>query len=202
MSIVIGERDPSVTRASTCVAARGCPGGQGLGLPHERRDVTFSLGRADPAVRTCQLRHRNTFCVSVGEVGTSPDAPGAWCRTQQEDFMASGSGMSRRDLNRNGRLERLRVLVQASNAIVGIDLAGGKRMVVVTDHDSKVSAGSARPLLRAPRNQLTAGHIVHRTSARSDTVNTGPRHVSRVARRRSYRLLVRAPVEGPADHGR
>jgi hypothetical protein len=38
------------------------------------------------------------------------------------------------------RLERLRALVPVTNAIVGIDLAGKKQMVVVTDHDSKVIA--------------------------------------------------------------
>jgi transposase len=37
-------------------------------------------------------------------------------------------------------LERLRVLVRVGNAIVGIDLADAKQMVVVTDHDSKVLA--------------------------------------------------------------
>jgi hypothetical protein len=35
-------------------------------------------------------------------------------------------------------LDRLRVLVPVANAIVGIDLADKKQMVVVTDHDSKV----------------------------------------------------------------
>jgi transposase len=54
--------------------------------------------------------------------------------------MGNGSGVSRGDRNRNARLERLRALVPVSNAIVGIDLAGGKQMVVVTDHDSKVIA--------------------------------------------------------------
>ena len=56
--------------------------------------------------------------------------------------MGNGSGVSRGDRNRNARLERLRVraLVPVTNAIVGIDLAGGKQMVVVTDHDSKVIA--------------------------------------------------------------
>ncbi|MET8353448.1 IS110 family transposase [Micromonospora sp. NPDC005206] len=48
--------------------------------------------------------------------------------------------MSRGDRNRNARLARLRVLVPSSNAIVGIDLADKKQMVVVTDHDSKVLA--------------------------------------------------------------
>src|SRR6266567_8726114 len=55
-------------------------------------------------------------------------------------FMGNGSGVSRGDRNRNARLERLRALVPATNAIVGIDLAGKKQMVVVTDHDSKVIA--------------------------------------------------------------
>jgi transposase len=54
--------------------------------------------------------------------------------------MANGSGVSRGDRNRNARLARLRVLVPTTNAIVGIDLADSKQMVVVTDHDSKVLA--------------------------------------------------------------
>jgi transposase len=54
--------------------------------------------------------------------------------------MGNGSGVSRGDRNRNARLARLRVLVPATNAIVGIDLADNKQMVVVTDHDSKVLA--------------------------------------------------------------
>jgi hypothetical protein len=54
--------------------------------------------------------------------------------------MGTGSGVSRGDRNRNARLERLRALVPVTNAIVGIDLAGGKQMVVVTGHDSKVIA--------------------------------------------------------------
>ena len=54
--------------------------------------------------------------------------------------MGNGSGVSRGDRNRNARLARLRVLVPSANAIVGIDLADKKQMVVVTDHDSKVLA--------------------------------------------------------------
>jgi transposase len=54
--------------------------------------------------------------------------------------MGNGSGVSRGDRNRNARLARLRVLVPATNAIVGIDLADKKQMLVVTDHDSKVLA--------------------------------------------------------------
>jgi transposase len=54
--------------------------------------------------------------------------------------MNNGSGVSRGDRNRNARLARLRVLVPVENAIVGIDLADKKQMVVVTDHDSKVLA--------------------------------------------------------------
>ena len=54
--------------------------------------------------------------------------------------MGNGSGVSRGDRNRNARLARLRVLVPVGNAVVGIDLADRKQMVVVTDHDSKVLA--------------------------------------------------------------
>jgi transposase len=54
--------------------------------------------------------------------------------------VANGSGVSRGDRNRNARLSRLRALVPLSNAIVGIDLADKKQMVVVCDHDSRVLA--------------------------------------------------------------
>src|SRR5205823_8732047 len=59
---------------------------------------------------------------------------------RRRTFMGNGSGVSRGDRNRNARLARLRVLVPTSNAIVGIDLADAKQMVVVCDHDSKVLA--------------------------------------------------------------
>jgi transposase len=48
--------------------------------------------------------------------------------------------LSRGDRNRNGRLGRLRELLPAGNAIVGIDLAQVKQAAVVTDHDSQVVA--------------------------------------------------------------
>jgi transposase len=54
--------------------------------------------------------------------------------------VANRSGVSRGDRNRNARLARLRGLVPVTNAIVGIDLADAKQMVVVCDHDSKVLA--------------------------------------------------------------
>ena len=54
--------------------------------------------------------------------------------------MGNGSGVSRGDRNRNARLTTLRAAVPTTNAIVGIDLADRKQMVVVTDHDSKVLA--------------------------------------------------------------
>jgi len=54
--------------------------------------------------------------------------------------VSHGNGISRGDRNRNARLARLRELVPVTNAIVGIDLADDKQMVVVTDHDSRVLA--------------------------------------------------------------
>jgi transposase len=54
--------------------------------------------------------------------------------------VGNGSGVSRGDRNRNARLGRLRELVPVRNAIVGIDLADAKQMVVVCDHDSRVLA--------------------------------------------------------------
>jgi transposase len=54
--------------------------------------------------------------------------------------MTHGNGVSRGDRNRNARLGRLRELVPLDHAIVAIDLADKKQMVVVCDHDSKVLA--------------------------------------------------------------
>ena len=54
--------------------------------------------------------------------------------------MSNGSGVSRGDRNRNARLARLREAVPVMIAIVGIDLADAKQMVVVTDHESRVLA--------------------------------------------------------------
>jgi hypothetical protein len=54
--------------------------------------------------------------------------------------VGNGSGLSRGDRNRNARLARLRELVPARNAIVGIDLADAGQAAVVTDHDSRVLA--------------------------------------------------------------
>jgi Transposase IS116/IS110/IS902 family len=54
--------------------------------------------------------------------------------------MSDRSGLSRGDRNRNARLARLRQLLPAENAIVGIDLADDKQAAVVTDHDSRVIA--------------------------------------------------------------
>ena len=54
--------------------------------------------------------------------------------------MVDGTGLSRGDRNRNGRLGRLRALLPAQHAIVGIDLADAKQAAVLCDHDSRVLA--------------------------------------------------------------
>lgn len=54
--------------------------------------------------------------------------------------MNKASQISRGDKSRNARLGRLRELVPITSAIVGIDLADAKQMVVVCDHDSRVLA--------------------------------------------------------------
>src|SRR5215204_7374207 len=54
--------------------------------------------------------------------------------------VVDGTGLSRGDRNRNGRLSRLRELLPVSNAVVGIDLAQVKQAAVVIDHDSQVVA--------------------------------------------------------------
>jgi transposase len=50
-------------------------------------------------------------------------------------FVGNASGISRGDRDRNARLARLRQLVPFESAIVGVDLADKKQMVVVCDHD-------------------------------------------------------------------
>ena len=58
--------------------------------------------------------------------------------------MSDRSGLSRGDRNRNARLARLRQLLPAGNAIVGIDLADDKQAAVVTDHPCQLGrAGSS-----------------------------------------------------------
>jgi transposase len=54
--------------------------------------------------------------------------------------MSDRSGLSRGDRSRTARLARLRQLLPAGNAIVGIGLADDKQAVVVTDHDWRVVA--------------------------------------------------------------
>jgi transposase len=61
-------------------------------------------------------------------------------QNSEEDVVVQGSGLSRGDKRRNARLARLRGLVRADRAIVGIDLADKKQAVVITDHDSRVLA--------------------------------------------------------------
>ncbi len=64
--------------------------------------------------------------------------------------MTNGSGVSRGDRNRNERLGRLRAAVPVTYAIVGIDLADRKQMVVVCDHDSRVLPASGFGARRGP----------------------------------------------------
>ena len=58
----------------------------------------------------------------------------------EEEVVVQGSGLSRGDKRRNARLARLRELVPAGNAILGIDLADQKQVLVLADHDSRVLA--------------------------------------------------------------
>jgi len=62
--------------------------------------------------------------------------------------MSNGNRVSWGDRNRNARLSRLRVLVPVCNAIVGIDLADNKQMVVMTDHDRRSLCGGRSAVRR------------------------------------------------------
>jgi transposase len=54
--------------------------------------------------------------------------------------VGNGSGLSRGDRRRNERLAGLREIVSGDRAVVAVDLADDKQVVVVTDHDSRVLA--------------------------------------------------------------
>jgi transposase len=54
--------------------------------------------------------------------------------------VAHASCLSRGDLRRNARLERLRGVVGRDRAVLAVDLADDKQVVVVCDHDSRVLA--------------------------------------------------------------
>jgi hypothetical protein len=70
--------------------------------------------------------------------------------------MNHGNGVSRGDRNRNARLAKLRAAVPVTNAIVGLDLADRKQMVVVTDHDSK-GAGAPHVSVQGLGSRCRAG---------------------------------------------
>ena len=70
--------------------------------------------------------------------------------------MTNGSGVSRGDRNRNARLVRLRSAVPVTNAIVGIDLADRKQMVVAETEKPRVSSSSTA----ASKPQACAGRQV------------------------------------------
>jgi transposase len=54
--------------------------------------------------------------------------------------VAHASRLSRGDLRRNARLDRLRGVVRRDHAVLAIDLADATQVVVLADHDSKVLA--------------------------------------------------------------
>ena len=65
---------------------------------------------------------------------------GLMSQNSQEDVVVQGSGPSRGDKRRNAKLGVLRELVAVGNAILGIDLAAEKQVLVLADHDSRVLA--------------------------------------------------------------
>jgi transposase len=53
---------------------------------------------------------------------------------------SGGSGMTRGDVRRNARRERLRAVLPRGGAVIGIDLAEEKQAIAVIDHDVRVLA--------------------------------------------------------------
>jgi hypothetical protein len=54
--------------------------------------------------------------------------------------MAHANRLSRGDVRRNARLDRLRRVVSRDHAVLAVDLADDTQVVVVCDHDSRVLA--------------------------------------------------------------
>lgn len=81
--------------------------------------------------------------------------------------MGNASGVSRGDRNRTARLARLRELVPTENAIVGIDLADRKQMVVVCDHDSKVLTRRTLEEIRAEVARIYRSYLPARLAGMS-----------------------------------
>ena len=65
--------------------------------------------------------------------------------------MGKGSGMTRGDVRRNARRERLRGLLPRDGAVIGIDLGEDKQAVAAVDHDVRVLA---RTTVRVPAFRL------------------------------------------------
>jgi transposase len=60
--------------------------------------------------------------------------------------VGKGSGMTRGDLRRNARRERLRAMLPRDGAVIGIDRGGEKQAVAVVDHDVRVLARKTVPV--------------------------------------------------------
>jgi transposase len=54
--------------------------------------------------------------------------------------MAHANRLSRGDVRRNARVDRLRGVVSGDHAVLAVDLADDIQVVVVCDHDSRVLA--------------------------------------------------------------
>ncbi|HEU0041665.1 MAG TPA: hypothetical protein VFQ15_04880 [Jiangellaceae bacterium] len=82
--------------------------------------------------------------------------------------MSNGRGLSRGNDRRNARLARLRGVLPGEHAVLALDLADGKQVFALTDHDSRVLARKTvrcRPwqfgvAIRSGRDQAIAAGFV------------------------------------------
>ena len=65
--------------------------------------------------------------------------------------MAQGSGLTRGDRNRNGRIAALRAVVRRDRAVLAVDLGEDKQVAVLADHEGRVLA---RKTVKAKAYQL------------------------------------------------
>jgi transposase len=65
--------------------------------------------------------------------------------------VAQGSGLTRGDRNRNGRIAALRAVVRRTGAVPGIDLGEHKQAAALVDHEGRVLA---RKIVKAKACEL------------------------------------------------
>ena len=101
--------------------------------------------------------------------------------------MAQGSGLTRGDRNRNGRIAALRAVVRRDRAVLAVGLGEDKQVAALVDHEGRVLA---RKTVKAKAYQL--GELLAWAAARASAAGFAGLTVA---------CEPRAPVEGADGPG-